>query len=163
VYGVSGVVAFVARLGGGDVHSTSDSSIFVSTRDTTSLLAREGTQASECADGARWSKFLSLAAPGGPGESVIFTALLAKGPGGVNASNDMGAWARDSDGRLRLLFREGDALDGKKLKTFTFLNAAKGATGVTRSWNANGRITWRAEYDDGATAIVVTTIPTPPL
>ena len=60
---------------------------------------------------------------------------------------------------LRLLFREGDAVGGGTVKTFTVLNAAPGSTGVTRAFNNAALLVWRAALTDGTSAIVVTSVP----
>ena len=120
------------------------------------IVALAGTQAAEVPAGALWEGFKSLAISNrGP----LLSAVLAQGAGGVDGSNDAGLWAVDGVGALRLLFREGDTIGGKVLKGFTVLKAAAGSPGVTRAFNDNAQVVWRASYTDGTSAVVVTTIP----
>ena len=65
----------------------------------------------------------------------------------------------DEQQDIRLLFREGDTIGGKQVKSFTVLKAVSGSPGVTRAFNDAGQVVWRATFLDGTTAIVVTTVP----
>jgi hypothetical protein len=83
-----------------------------------------------------------------------------KGP--VTKASANGVWACDFNGDLRLLFRTGvphAIVAGKTLKKFTLLNAAKGSTGVTRSFNSAQQVVWLATFDDKSQAIVTTEVP----
>ena len=108
--------------------------------------------------GARWKAFLSLAAPGG-GIGPVFVASLRPGKGGINASSDMGVWAVDSAGNLRCIFREGDSIGGKNLKSFRVLQANFASPGVTRDFNEKGEIVWLATLNDGSCRVIKTTVP----
>ena len=77
----------------------------------------------------------------------------------VDATNDVGVWAMDSTGALRLLFREGDMIEGRQLKSFTVLKAVPGSPGVTHAFNDAGQVAWRATFIDGTTAVMVTQVP----
>ena len=122
------------------------------------LLAREGAPPPEVPAGARWDDFKSLAFPGG-NTGPIFLATMQRGAGGVHEGNDTGVWAVDSEGGLRLLFRGGGTVAGGIVKTIAVLNAAPGSPGVTRSFNHNAQVAWRATFTDHGSAIVVTQVP----
>ena len=122
------------------------------------LLAREGAPSSEVPAGGRWDDFKSLAFPGG-NTGPIFLATMQRGAGGVHEGNDTGVWAVDSEGGLRLLFRGGGTVAGGIVKTIAVLNAAPGSPGVTRSFNNNAQVAWRATFTDNGSAIVVTQVP----
>lgn len=166
-------VAFPARLRGTGVTLDNDDVLVAGIPAAPKLLAREGAQAPEVPDGAVFRKFHSLALPRifrgpiEPGEPVpttrgaIFTATLEHGVGGVTAENDRGAWAVDSTGVTRRLFREGDSIAGKTLKRFDFLQAVSGSHGVTRAFNENYIATSRTVFTDGSSALMITVIPTP--
>jgi len=150
-------VAFPATLSG--VSSATDATLWWKpTNDPLTLLAREGARPEGMPTGTKWESFPSLALPGGE-TGPIFVATLEHGTGGVDASNDKGVWAVDSQGVLRLLFRKGDTIEGRELKGFTVLNAVSGSPGVTRSFNNHGQLVWRATFADGSNAIVVTQVP----
>ncbi len=128
------------------------------------LLAREGAQPPEVPAGAKWDDFKSLAFPGGSGEAdslrgPIFLATMQRGAGGMHQRNDEGVWAVDSEGALRLLFREGGTVAGGIAKTIAVLHAVPGSPGVTRAFNNEAQVAWRATFTDGTSAIVVTQVP----
>lgn len=77
----------------------------------------------------------------------------------VTAASATGVWACDFAGTVRTLFRTGDTIGGKKLKSFTLLKATVGATGVTRSFNNDAKVVWLATFIDKSTAIVTTEVP----
>lgn len=120
-----------------------------------SLLARKGMQAVGYPAGATFSAFRSLAHVGGTA-GPIFSAKVAGT--GVNTGNDNGVWAVDSSGSLRLLFREGEKVGLKTVKSFTVLTVVSGSPGVTRAFNSLGKVGWRATFTDGTTGIVTTQI-----
>jgi hypothetical protein len=155
--GTSGDLAFLGKVKGGTVKSTHDTGIWwKSGAGGVRLLAQEGTQAVGCAVGEKFSSFRSLALPGGTA-GPLFVAKLAGG--GVNSRNDTGAWAADSSGSLRLLFRENQRIGTKRVLSFNFLSEVSGSPGATRAFNGNGQVAWRATFTDGTTGIVVTEIP----
>jgi hypothetical protein len=125
------------------------------------LLAQGGAadQPPGTPTGAQWASFTSLAIAGGTGNGPIFSATLRPGSGGVTSRTDAGVWGVASDGSLRLLFRTGDSIDGKTLKSYVTLTAATGSTGVPRWFNATGQLVWVATFTDGSTAVVVTALP----
>jgi hypothetical protein len=150
-------VAFPAMLSGES--SATDATLWWKpVNSPLTLLAREGGSPPDLPIKARWQTFLSLALPGG-GTGPIFVATLERGAGGVAASNDVGVWAINSLGTLRLLFREGDTIENKVLKNFTVLTAVAGSPGVTRSFNNHGQLVWRANFTDGTSALMVSQVP----
>lgn len=125
------------------------------------LLARGGGGAggvpNDLPTGAQWNTFTSLAIAANRGP--LFIATLVVGKGGVTASNSTGVWAMDFTGKLLTLFRTGDTIGTKKLKSFTLLTPTVGNTGVTRSFNGSGQVVWLATFTDKSTAIVTTEVP----
>ncbi len=121
------------------------------------LLAQAGQHAPGTPEAQHWQAFTSLAIA--PRRGPLFTAALTPGKGGVTAANASGVWATDFTGALRLLFRAGDVIDGKPLKSFAILKALPGATGSTRSFNGAQHVVWLAKFNDGVSAIMQTTVP----
>ncbi len=124
------------------------------------LVAQGGAPASGL-PGSQWKAFTSLAIAGG-GRGPIFAATLVPGQGDVTKASASGVWACDFTGAVRLLFRTGDTniIAGKTLKSFTLLNATRGSTGVTRSFNDAARVVWLATFkEDKSTAIIRTEVP----
>ncbi len=60
---------------------------------------------------------------------------------------------------LRPLFRKGDLVAGKSLKSFTVLKAVAATPGVTRAFNGKTQIVWQASFTDGTSGIVSTAVP----
>ncbi len=119
------------------------------------LLAQGGGEAGDIS-GSQWKSFDSLAITNrGP----IFIASLLAGKGGVTSKNASGVWACDFSGAPRLLFRTGDTIQGKVLKTFTLLKITVGNAGVTRSFNNNSKVAWLAGFTDKSSAIIITEVP----
>lgn len=115
------------------------------------LVAREGALAAE-AGGGVWKTFTSLALPEGRGP--LFVASLINrtgttlpalpGPGGITTANDVGLWATDSLGGLRLLLQEGDVIGASTVKTFVVLSSVVGSPAQTRSFNSGGSVMVKA-------------------
>jgi hypothetical protein len=120
-------------------------------------IARRGREPTARHPGRQWKSFPSLAIAANRGP--IFTATLVPGKGGVVKSTASGVWAVDFTGELRLLFQTGDTIDGKKLKSFTLLNAVRGSEGVTRSINDDAAVVWLATFIDKTTAVIRTEVP----
>jgi hypothetical protein len=121
------------------------------------ILAQGAGQPGDVATGAQYKAFtnLAIASTRGP----IFAATLVSGKGGVTAASATGVWGKDFTGATRALFRTGDTIAGKPLKSFTLLTASAGSTGVTRSFNNVGEVVWLATFSDKTTAIIRTQIP----
>ncbi len=110
-----------------------------------SLVAREGAQPAEAVAGAKWKAFTSLALPEGRGPLFVASmhskiGTTSPGPGGITTATDMGLWATDSSGSLRLLLQEGDAIGPITVKTFTVLSSVTGSPAQTRSFNSGGSV-----------------------
>ncbi len=122
------------------------------------LLAQGGAPTVGDLPSAQWKSFETLAIAGG-GRGPIFAATLVVGKGGVTAKTASGVWACDFTGAPRALFRTGDTITGKTLKSFTLLKATVGNMGVTRSLNDTAQVVWLATFADKSTAIVTTEVP----
>ena len=130
------------------------------------LVAREGFPAAE-AGGGVWKAFTSLALPEGRGP--LFVASLINrtgttlpalpGPGGITTANDMGLWATDSLGALRLLLQEGDAIGASTVKTFVVLSSVVGSPAQTRSFNSGGSVMVKATDALGAQYLLHLAVP----
>ena len=130
------------------------------------LVAREGYPAAE-AGGGVWKTFTSLALPEGRGP--LFVASLINrtgttlpalpGPGGITTANDVGLWATDSTGALRLLLQEGDAIGTSTVKTFVVLSSVVGSPAQTRSFNSGGSVVVKATDALGAQHLLQIAVP----
>jgi hypothetical protein len=153
-------LAFQATLAGRAVAGLASATIWwqPATASSPTLLAQGGKRPGlDLAADAQWRSFSSLGIADNRGP--IFAGTLVVGKGGVKATTASGVWATDFTGAPRLLFRTGDTIAGKQVKSFTLLNATVGSTGVTRSFNSNAQVAWRATFIDGTQALVTTEIP----
>jgi hypothetical protein len=95
----------------------------------------------------------------------MFTASLTSGTAKVNRGNDVGLWATDSTGKLRLILQEGQQVGpapAKSLRSFEILGAVSGSPGQLRAWSAgdpHARIIYRATFTDGSVGILSTAVP----
>jgi len=120
------------------------------------LLARSGEVAT--ADGATFKAVKSVEVRS---SFVAFTATLNVGSGTpkTTAATDTGIWVYENGlGEPVLMLREGQTIDGRKIKTLTALDSSAGSRGQGRGWLVvNGttpRVQARVVYADGTQAIV---------
>jgi hypothetical protein len=151
-------VAFLATLKGGTAKGLNTTTLWWQpSGEALRVHAQGGSQAADL-PGSEWKAFSNLAITGidrGP----VFAASLVTGKGSVTASNDTGVWGTDFLGRPRLLFREGDTINGKRLTAFNLLKSSTGNIGVTRSLNDTQRVVWIATFSDKTTALMNTETP----
>lgn len=125
------------------------------------VLARTGDTPPGVPSGAVWKSFKSVGLPDDRGP--IFLATLAPGPGGVTLANDLGLWAADATGTVRLIVRENDniTVDGtpKTVRTFSALGIVAGSPDQSRSFSENGYITFLATFTDRTKSIIRAQIP----
>jgi hypothetical protein len=151
------VVAFTAKLSGGGTKATDDESVwFRNSEGTLTLVAREGAPAAEV--GAKWGSFKSIALPEGALGPIILASLKSTPTSKVTAANDVGLWATDSFGALRLLLREGDEIGTAKVKSFVVLPSVRGSAAQRRSFS-NGRVIVKATDTAGAQHLVQIAVP----
>ena len=151
-------IAFPATLKGGTAKGLASTSLWWKPAGgSLTLLAQGGKRPSiDLPVEAQWKAFTSLAITSGG--SPIFIGTLVPGKGGVTGATATGVWACDSSGEPRLLFRTGDTVGGKKIKSFNLLKTGLGCVGVTRSFN-DEQLVWLATFTDKSTAIITTDLP----
>jgi hypothetical protein len=120
------------------------------------IVAAEGSRAADCPRGAVYHKFSSTAAIQ---QGVMFAGSLRTGRGGVTAANDECLWAKSISGELRLILREMQPVEGKKLKNFNVLKAVPGSRGATRAFTDSGHIVVLATFTDGSRGILEVLLP----
>lgn len=151
-------VSFLATLKGGTVKGLATTTLWWKPAGETLRVLAQGGNAAPDVAGSQWKAFTNLGINGGA-RGPVFAASLVIGQGGVSASNDTGVWGTDFLGRPRLLFREGDTINGKRLTVFNLLKSSTGNIGVTRSLNDTQRIVWIATFSDKTTALMTTEMP----
>lgn len=108
--GNNGRVVFRATMQtGSGIAATYDRGIWSYQDGELNLVSRDGFLAPGMR-GARIDSLLSSISVNVNG-MVAFTASLVNGVGGVTASSDVGLWAQDPSGRVRLIARTGDLVE----------------------------------------------------
>jgi hypothetical protein len=172
VYNNSEVVAFTARVRGGDTTRQSDKGIWSTegantSRVTTtngsssnlSLIVRLNDPAPGCPEGVVFTVFQQISLPDQGG--VVFLARV--NGAGVTSKNRQGIWSKRVDNELRLVLREGDKHPetGKVIKSLVFLKPnVSTAGGQSRSVaQATGELAYFATFDDGSAGIFKMLLP----
>ena len=166
VYNADHVTAFVSTVAGGGVKPANNAGIWWASPGGLALLARVGDEPVGV-PGGTWAAFTSLGLPDGAGPA--FVAKIAPGTGGktppmgVNATNNLGLWAVDSTGELRLIVRTGDTMhvggNVKTLSLMTILSPVLGSPGQARSYNHAQDLVFRATFTDRTQAIMRVHLP----
>ena len=170
VYNENEEIAFkgTLKVGVGGVTSTpaltaNNIGIWSNTGGTLHLVAQRAGEAPGCPE-ATFASFTSLVLPDQGG--VVMLANLNSGtvslpgPGGVTPANNIGIWAADTAGDLQLIVRKGDTLDGKVITALSFLPAAAGVSGQSRSFSqTTGDLVYKATFADGSTGIYKVVFP----
>jgi hypothetical protein len=148
-------VAFLATVSGGAAGANVESLWLAADRGEPALVAEELAPAVDC-PGYVWSELRSIALPGGEGGPLLLAVIKSANAKGAA---QLGLWAVDSKGLLRVLFREGTVIEGRKLRGFSVLSASRGSPGLTRAFNNYSDVVWLARFSGGVQAIVRITIP----
>jgi hypothetical protein len=148
------------QLGSGGVDTTNNQGIWAENADELQLVVRRGASAPG-APGAVFDAFSppSINADG----QIVFSGALRDGLGGVSDANDIGIWAQDRGGVMRLIVREGSLLDVddgplEDLRTVQSLliNLESGnQDGRPSGFNDDGLIAFRAVFTDGTAGVFV--------
>ncbi|MBA4106465.1 MAG: hypothetical protein C0485_11965 [Pirellula sp.] len=103
----AGKIAFRAILAGDGISDENDMSIWSESSGVVTMFIREGDQAPGLPDGVVFSSFDPpvLNASG----QMVFRGFITGDE--INSSNDIGIWAQDLTGELRLIARAGDLLE----------------------------------------------------
>jgi hypothetical protein len=174
VFNADDDVAFrgVLRAGFGDVglNTENGEGIWAGDPHILRLVARAGSQAPGTPTGAVFGAF----APTGPVLNAAgwtaFESELKIGVGGVTANNDIGIWAEDRTGALRLIIREGNKLDvddgpgvdRRTISSLQFLSLNGGGDSRSSGFNDIGQLAFRAAFTDGSEGVFVSDIATLP-
>jgi hypothetical protein len=156
-----GLISFTAKIGGLGVTNANDG--VLARRDasgTTTVVIREADPVPGLT-GVTWRKVVSYALPPGEDAGPIFLAQLSGL--GVTKKNNLGLWARGSDGALVLLARTGNSMmvngSPKTPTKLVLLNALPPVQGSGRSFNETLRVAFLATFTDGTQAIQIVRVP----
>jgi hypothetical protein len=167
VYNANEAVSFRGTLsvGTGLATAATASGIWCNSTGTLTLVAQQGRQAPGCPGGVTYNAFTELALDDVNGSTqkggVIFLATLAGT--GVTAANNVGIFAQDNTGTVRLIVRTGDVLDvpgiantqlPKTITTLRFLPTEALVNGQTRSFSpSTGDLVYKVTFSDKSQAI----------
>ncbi len=163
-------VAFLATLNGKGITDANGEGVWVGHYarefDPQEKLAQLGDLAPDESGAAAskrlgpfWSRFISLALPGGNAGPILVDEV--RGPG-ITAANNQGIWALDSTGIFRQILRTGPSnISGETatITRFEALGADSGAVGVARSYNSTGSLAVKAVFADGSQALLRLDVP----
>lgn len=163
-----GEAAILARLAGPGVTTANDRAFMLGdSAATLRIVAREGDQAPGAPVGVTFQEFGNGPSSfSGPSLNAVgqmaFQAVLT-GPG-VDQTNDLGLWATDPAGQLRLVIREGQLLElepGISLPVtgLDFAPQTGGQEGRASAFNDRGELVFGVALDNNSNgAIVMATI-----
>ena len=158
----AGQVAFLGFLTGIGV-ATNERGIWSEGFGPLGLVAREGDQAPGTPSGV---SFGSLRSPAlnSAGQTAFITSLTGSG---IDSTNDLGIWAEDRSGLLRLIAREGEPLEVEsgEFRTISRLNFQQGTgndDGHASGFNDLGQLTFKATFIDGTSGIFISNLATLP-
>jgi hypothetical protein len=156
-----GVVAFESTIDGTGVTASNNHGIWYADDGIhPRLIARTGSTSDAAPGGGHWSKFDMMALPDDPLRGPVFLGTLATSAAdGVTASNNMGIWAVDSTGTLRLLLRTGQKSGGLTIKTIQALVPALESVGAGNGYDNAGNIAVLVTFTTGAESLVLITAP----
>jgi hypothetical protein len=163
VYNAKDAVAFRATLstGTGAATAATDVGLWCDSTGPLLLVAQTGGQAPGCPAGVKFLAFTELALDDVDGATqnggTIFLATLTGT--GVTSANNMGIFAVDDTGTLRLIVRTGDVLEGETITALSFLPAEPSTgnapvNGQARSFSpGSGDLIYNATFSDKSEAI----------
>lgn len=168
VYNSNEDVAFIGTLktGTGDAATSPTNTvkgcwIGLDASSSLQLVARAGSQAPGCSVGATFKAFTRLVLPD-QGGLVLLGTLNENQTAGISSSNNLGIWAADTSGALRLILRKGDThpSTGMVVKALSFLTSPSVVSGQTRSFSqSTGNLLYRATFADGSSGIFKVVLP----
>ncbi len=160
----AGDVAFKAFFSGPGVDNTNQTGLYTQAKNTLRLIARQGDHAPGTPDGVLFSELPQPSFQLNNTGQVAFVAKLTgagvtngrnkNGPPGV--PNDLGIWADDRSGILRLVARVGDLMDVDDgpivdLRQIQTLNFYQGL-------NDSGQLAFSAVFIDGSSGVFISNI-----
>jgi hypothetical protein len=168
-----GQTAFRARLSGSGVNASNDDGIWSEGTGALKLVARSGMAAPGAADGVTFGGIatpFSLPSINALGQTIFSATLTGSG---IDSTNDMGIWATDIDGVLKLIVRAGDQLevasgDLRTISSVGFIgDTIKGAQttrptgnedGFGSGFNDRGQLAFAATFTDGTSGVFVSNL-----
>jgi hypothetical protein len=150
------------------ITSTNNSGIWSDASGSLQLLARAGAQAPGMPLGAVFDVFNG-------GRSSVDFALNSAGHGaflwrvtggGTNSNNNLGLWAQDQNGKLRLVLRQGDMFevapgDARLITGIGFQSQSAGGEGLPRGFNDNHQLAVLLNFANNTSGVFVTSITVP--
>jgi len=156
-----GQVVFNADIEGPTVLASADSAIYAGDANQLTLVAREGDQAPEFADGVRFRELRFRSQLFNSAGQVIFLAEVIGT--GINNNNNGALWSSEVGGATRLLVREGDSIEvaPEDIRTIREIRLAGGGgdgDGTNTSFNNAGVLVFTVIFSDFSWALVSTKV-----
>jgi hypothetical protein len=153
-----GHVAFTATLGGAAT-ATSNTGIWAHRNGALNLVVREGSEAPGAGAGINFQGFSDLVL-NNAGQTAFAATLTGTG---VSATNDGGIWVQGLDGQLRLVAREGSALEvspgvNRTVSALFLAGSMNTEDGRRAGLNDLGDVAFLANFTDGSSGLFVSDI-----
>lgn len=165
----NGDTVFIARLRGETVTPPTNAGIWLDRGDGPQMIFRTGDPAPGTEPGVVFMGDITTGPLINSHGQIAFRALL-NGPG-ITGLNDIGLWATDLAGHIKLIAREGDPFDVnpdpfveelKTIKSLIYADAREtGNNGLSPSFNDAGQLAFRLNFTDGTSGIFVATLGLP--
>jgi hypothetical protein len=161
----AGVLAIDPSLG---INSSSNTGIWSDANGSLQLVARAGDQAPGMPMGAVFDSFFGgrssvRFALNAPGHAAFISSVSG---GGTTASNNLGLWAQDQNGNLRLVLRQGDMFevapgDVRLITGIGFPSPSAGGDGLARGFNDSHQLAVLLSFANNTSGVFVTSITVP--
>jgi uncharacterized delta-60 repeat protein len=159
--GQSGMIAFIAALGGPGVTPKNRQVIMQHRGGVSTPVARLGNPAPGTDDGVVYQRFQSMQVTDTEAGQIVFTGLLSGS--GITPMNKQGLWSVDATGEVRLILRANQPLNvagtTAQVRTFTSLQAPPITRGQGRSTDADGFVTAKVKLTDGRSGVLRIRLP----
>lgn len=162
VVNAAGQTAFIAALTGDGLDSTNNTGIWSEGSGSVALIARAGQQAPGTPQGVKFTQLMENPVLNALGQSAFRGQLVGEN---VDASNDLGIWAQDRRGDLRLIVRTGQQLEVAPGDFRTigplgldFLGDSGNDEGQPSGFNNLGQVAFRARFTNGTQGIFVSNL-----
>lgn len=156
----AGYTYFMAKLKGTGVTTSNNTSLWISSGSTPSLVLRTGEAAVDAAGNIAQHTFASIksfAVPHTSNASPLFLATI-KGQA-ITSANNTALYAFDRYGFLRELLRTGRQIGTAKIKSISVLKTVPGAASASRSFNSQNVVNTLITLSDGNHAVMQVRIP----
>ncbi len=161
-----GQVALEVKLSGNNVDVSNDRAFYLADAETLSLIVREGDAAPDAGPGITFDRFSSVPVLNDAGR-VSFAAELTGL--GVDATKNLGVFASNHQGLLRLVVRTGDVIDvnpdplvvdERTVSSIRSISGFGGSNTQLQTFNDHSQLSFTIGFTDGSAGVLISTLTT---